>query len=35
MQFRGHMLINGKEIIETFNEKELKKTNQEMFRIEK
>ena len=28
-------VINGKEIIETFYDKELQKTNQEEFRIEK
>ena len=27
--------LNGKEIVRTFNEKELKKTNQKKFRIEK
>ena len=38
MQFRGLIAItdlNGKEILGSFYEKELQKTNQENFRIEK
>ena len=37
IQFHGHVIndLNGEEIIGTFYEKELQKTNQKEFRIEK
>ena len=37
MQFHGHIIndLSGEEIVRTFFEKEVQKTNQQEFRIEK